>query len=98
VSASHPRQESQSGGDGVSNEILLLKARLAEKKKSLEEAKRRADSFIIIIRDIIDPYIEDFTELDLDRAMTAMRDFARLWNEAKELKASIARMEKNLNG
>jgi len=82
----------------VSNEILLLKARLAEKKKSLEEAKRRADSFIIIIRDIIDPYIEDFTELDLDRAMTAMRDFARLWNEAKELKASIARMEKNLNG
>jgi len=82
----------------VSNEILLLKARLAERKKSLEEAKRRADSFIIIIRDIIDPYIEDFTELDLDRAMTAMRDFARLWNEAKELKASIARMEKNLNG
>ncbi|PIV54896.1 hypothetical protein COS16_08950 [Candidatus Desantisbacteria bacterium CG02_land_8_20_14_3_00_49_13] len=82
----------------MSNEILLLKARLAEKKKSLEEAKRRADSFIIIIRDIIDPYIEDFTELDLDRAMTAMRDFARLWNEAKELKASIARMEKNLNG
>ena len=82
----------------MSNEILLLKARLAEKKKSLEEAKRRADSFIIIIRDIIDPYIEDFTELDLDRAMTAMRDFARLWDEAKELKASIARMEKNLNG
>jgi len=82
----------------VSNEILLLKARLAEKKKSLEEAKRRADSFIIIIRDIIDPYIEDFTELDLDRAMTAMRDFARLWDEAKELKASIARMEKDLNG
>ena len=82
----------------MSNEILLLKARLAERKKSLEEAKRRADSFIIIIRDIIDPYIEDFTELDLDRAMTAMRDFARLWNEAKELKASIARMEKNLNG
>jgi len=81
----------------VSNEILLLKARLAEKKKSLEEAKRRADSFIIIIRDIIDPYIEDFTELDLDRAMTAMRDFARLWNEAKELKASIARIEKDLN-
>ena len=81
----------------MSNEILLLKARLAEKKKSLEEAKRRADSFIIIIRDIIDPYIEDFTELDLDRAMTAMRDFARLWNEAKELKASIARIEKDLN-
>ena len=80
------------------NEVLLLKARLAEKKKTLEEMKRRADSYIIILRDIIDPYAEDFTDLDLDRAMTAMRDFARLWNEAKDLKSQIARMERDLNG
>ena len=46
----------------------------------------------------IDPYVEDFTELDLDRAMTAMRDFSRLWNEAKDLKSQISRMEKDLNG
>ena len=82
----------------MSNEILLMKARLAEKKRSLKESKRRADSYIIIIRDIIDPYCEDFTDLDLNRAMTAMRDFSRLWNEAKDLKAQIARMEKDLNG
>ncbi len=80
------------------NEILLLKARLDEKKKALKEMNRRADSYIIILRDIIDPYVEDFTSLDLDRAMTAMRDFARMWNEAKELKSQIARMEKDLNG
>lgn len=80
------------------SEVLLLKARLAEKKKTLGEMKRRADSFVIILRGIIDPYTEDFTEMDMDRGMTAMRDFARLWNEAKELKAQIARMEKDLHG
>ena len=82
----------------MSNEFFLLRARLAEKKKSLDEAKRRADSYIIIIRDIIDPYCEDFTDLDIGRAMTAMRDFSRLWNEAKDLKSQISRMEKDLNG
>ena len=80
------------------NEVLLLKARLAEKQKSLKEMERRADSYIIILRDIIDPYVEDFTTLNLDRAMTAMKDFSRLWSEAKELKAQIARMEEDLNG
>jgi len=79
------------------DEMLLLKARLADKKKSFKEMKRRADSYVIVIRDIVDPYTEDFTTMDLDRAMTAMRDFARLWNEAKDLKSQIARIEKDLN-
>lgn len=83
---------------GLGKDILLLKARLSNKKKSLEEMKLRADSYIIILRDIIDPYTEDFTELNIDRAMVIMRDFSRLWNEAKDLKTQIARMEKDLHG
>jgi len=80
------------------NEVLLLKARRAEKKKSLEEMNRRADSYIIVLRDIFDPYTEDFTTIDIDRAVVIVNDFNRLCAEGRELKAQIARMEKDLNG
>lgn len=80
------------------NEVLLLKARLAEKKKLLEEMNRRADSYIIVLRDIFDPYTEDFTAIDAGRGEVIAKDFNRLCAEGKELKAQIARMEKDLNG
>lgn len=80
------------------NEVLLLKARLSEKKKSLEEMNRRADSYIIVLRDIFDPYTEDFTTINIDRAVVIVNDFNRLCAEGRELKAQIARMEKDLNG
>lgn len=82
----------------MSNEIFLLKARLADKKKSLESMKLKADNYIILLRDVIDPYAEDFTVLDLDRASITMQDFVSLQKEAKLLKDQIARMENDLNG
>ncbi|MEW6115372.1 MAG: hypothetical protein AB1553_00525 [Nitrospirota bacterium] len=82
----------------LGKDILICKARLTDKKKQLEEMTMRADSYIIILRDIFDPYTEDFTQLDIDRAVVIINDFNRLWTEAKELKAQIARMEKDLNG
>ncbi len=80
------------------NEILLLKARLAEKKKALEEMQLKADSYIIVLRDIFDPYTEDFTGMDIERAVVIVNDFNRLCAEGRELKAQITRMEKDLNG
>ncbi len=82
----------------LKKEILLVKARLSEKKKSLGEMELRADSYISILRDIIDPYGGDFTEFDMERAMVIMNDFYNLWREAKRLKAEIAKLEKDLNG
>jgi len=80
------------------NEILLLKARIAEKKKTLKEMQLKADSYIIVLRDIFDPYTDDFTAIDTARAEVAIKDFKRLCAEGKELKTQIARMEKDLNG
>ena len=80
------------------NEILLLKARLAEKKKALEEMQLKADSYIIVLRDIFDPYIEDFTTIDAERGEVIAKDFKHLCAKGKELKAQIAKMEKDLNG
>lgn len=84
----------------IKNEILLIKARIAEKKNKLREMDIRANNHIITIRNIIDAnaYDEDFTELDLERARAAMEDFYKLWEEGKELKAQIQRLEREING
>jgi len=82
----------------IGKDILLLKARLSEYKKRLHDIELRADSYMIIIRDIIDPYGGDFTKFDMDRALVIMNDFHALWKEANDLKAQISRMEKDLNG
>lgn len=82
----------------MSKEIALLKARIADRKKVIKDAERRAESYIIILRDTIDPYEEDFTELDLERASVTMKDFLKLYRETKTNKEQLARMEKDLNG
>ncbi len=82
----------------IGNEVLLIKARIAGKKKRIEEINLRGDSFIRMIRDIIDPYAGDFIDFDMKRALLLMKDFYALWEEANILKAEIAKMEKDLNG
>jgi hypothetical protein len=82
----------------IGKDILLLKARISEKKKRLAEMELRADSYTRMLRDIIDPYSGDFTEFDMDRAELIVQDFHAVWCEARALKAEIARMEKDLNG
>lgn len=82
----------------LGKEILLCRARLADKKKRLEEMELRADSYIGIIRDIIDPYAGDFTGFDMDKAMLIMTDFHKIWKEARELKSTVEKMERDLNG
>ncbi len=82
----------------LGKDILLIKARIADKKKQREENTRRADSYIIILRDIFDPYSDDFTKMDLERAAVIVNDFNRLQKETMDLDAQIARMERDLNG
>ncbi len=82
------------------NELLLIKAKIAEKKKRLQELDLRANNHIITIRSIVDAnaYDEDFTEIELDRAKAAMDDFYAIWNEAKDLKTQISKLEREVNG
>lgn len=80
------------------NERLLLKARYQDTKKRLKDMELKADAYISIIRDIIDPYAGDYVGFDMDKAVVIMEDFHKLWSEARELKAQFAKMEKDLNG
>lgn len=82
----------------IGKETILLRARIAEKKRRLNDMTFRADQHIITLRDIIDPYTEDFTDMDMQRAMVYINDLNGLVKEGKELKADIARLERDLNG
>ncbi len=84
----------------LKNEILLIKAKIAEKKEKLKKLFIRADNHIITIRSTVDPlmYDKDFTEIPLERAKLAMDDLYEIWCEAKELKEQIKKLEGELNG
>lgn len=80
------------------NEGFLLKARISESGERLRQMEERADAYIRMLRDIIDPYAGDFTETEVPKARLLMDDYYKLWAEARELKALKARMERDLNG
>jgi len=78
------------------NERLLLKGRLLDAKSRLKEMRLRADNFIILLRDIIDPYEEDFLKLNLERAQVTLADFIALQNDAQKLNEQIKRLENEI--
>lgn len=80
------------------SERLILKGRLLDCKKRYKDIELKADAYISIIREIIDPYGGHFTEFDIDKFMVISGDFHKLWLEARDLKEQIARLEKALNG
>lgn len=82
----------------IGKDLILHRARISEKKKRLEDLSRRAENFIIILRDIIDPSVEDSNSLDLERAKCTLDDFITLNGEKATLKAEIAKLERDLNG
>lgn len=80
------------------NERLVLKARLADAEKRLNEMEIRADAYISIIREIIDPFAGEYTDIDVEKAVVILHDFRKLWKDAKALKEQKAILEKAVNG
>ena len=73
----------------LGKEVILHKARINEKKNRLSDLDCKAENYIIILRDIIDPSIEDSNDLNLHRAKITLEDFIALNEEKAALKASI---------
>ncbi|MCU7494757.1 MAG: hypothetical protein HF314_12050 [Ignavibacteria bacterium] len=80
------------------SEILLLKAKLAAKKQELEELKLKVENHVITIRELLDPYLDDFLDIEIDQASVAFQDLTRLISEGLQLKKTIHKMEHDLNG
>lgn len=82
----------------LGQEVILFKARLGDKRKQLAKLNGRAEDFIILLRNIIDPSVEDSNDLDLPRAHAIIEDFMSLNDEKLKLKADILKMEREING
>lgn len=80
------------------NERLVLKARLSDARKRLDEMEIRAGAYISIIREIIDPFAGEYTDIDIEKAVVILHDFHKLWKDAKALKEQIAMLEKAASG
>ncbi len=82
----------------MSSEMTLRRAQLADKKRQLAEMNLRAESHVIELRNILDPYIEDYTTLRMNIGRAEWKALDKLWGEMVELKKQIERMERDLNG
>jgi len=82
----------------LGNEVLTLKARIADLKEQLKDKNLQADSNIRALRELISPYTDDFTKLALRQASATLKSLIKLQDEAKELREKISKLEDELNG
>lgn len=82
----------------MANDITMQRARLADKKRTLEELNLRAEAHVIELRNILDPYIEDYSTLRMNIGKAEWQALEKVYEEMTELTRQIAKMERDLNG
>ncbi len=82
----------------MGNEMTLQRAKLADKKRQFAEMNLRAEAHVIELRNILDPYIEDYSTLRMNIGMVEWKALEKLHAEMTELKKQIEKMERDLNG
>lgn len=79
-----------------SNELLLAKGRLAELQERYNEFEMKAESLLIQLRELLNPFSE-FLNLDLDRALLLVKEFRTLQLNARECLEMIDRIKSTYN-
>ncbi|MDD3013447.1 MAG: hypothetical protein PHC34_07060 [Candidatus Gastranaerophilales bacterium] len=74
-------------------ENMQIKGQLAEAKKKFKELDTEASGLIILIRSFLNPYEEDITKLEVEKAGTAMTRLSWIINQMKILKDKIEKLE-----
>ncbi len=76
----------------------LIRAKIADARRQLEEKNLLAEQYTMELREMLDPAIMDYTTLPMlsFRRSASLLDY--LWIEMCELKKQIDKMEKIVNG
>lgn len=82
----------------MNTERLQIKGQLADAKQEFERISILADSRLISIRTILNPYTDDITELNIEKAAVEMTELAKNHAELKALKSKIKKLDEALNG
>lgn len=79
-----------------SNELLIAKGRLAELNERYKEFEMKAESLLIQLREILNPFSE-FLDIDLEKALLLAKEFRSLQLNARECLAQIDRIKETYN-
>lgn len=77
-------------------ERMQIKGQLAESKKKFKSLDTEASGLIILIRSLLNPYEEDITKLEVDKAVQSMARLNSIVLELQALKTKIQRIEDDL--
>jgi len=78
-------------------EKMQFQGQLAELKKKFRTLDTEASGLVILIRSLVNPYEEDLTKLETEKAQVSMTRLNSIVTELKTLKSKIEKMEENLD-
>lgn len=79
-----------------SNELLLAKGRLAELQERYNEFEMKAESLLIQLRELLNPFSE-FLDIDLERVLLLAKEFRALQLNARECQSMIDKIKSTYN-
>jgi peptidoglycan hydrolase CwlO-like protein len=82
----------------MSPERQRLKGDLQDAERRYRELDLLAQDKLTDIRTLLNPYEEDLTKLDIEKAETFMKDLKEKHTELKKLKTKIEKMKEDLYG
>ena len=74
-------------------EKMQLQGQLADLKKKFKNLDTEASGLLILIRSLLNPYEDDLTKLDTEKALVSLDRFNKIVLELKTLKQKIEKME-----
>ena len=76
---------------------MQFKGQLADLKKKLKTLDTEASGLLILIRSLLNPYEEDLTKLDTEKAKVSVDRLNQIVLEMKALKSKIEKMEEEFD-
>lgn len=74
-------------------ERMQFQGQLAELKKKFKNLDTEASGLIILIRSLLNPYEEDLTKLETEKAVASITRLNQITLEMKSIKTKIEKME-----
>jgi len=76
---------------------MQFKGQLADLKKKFKTLDTEASGLLILIRSLLNPYEEDLTKLDTEKAKVSVDILNQIVLEMKALKSKIEKMEEEFD-
>lgn len=77
-------------------EKMQFQGQLAEFKKKFKNLDTEASGLVILIRSLLNPYEDDLTKLETEKALASVTRLNQILSEMKFIKTKIEKLEEEL--